>query len=208
MALLVLVRHGQSVWNAKGLWTGLMDIPLSDKGEDEAKHTGLILKNYKFDVAFTSTLKRAQQTLDILLKESGQQETPIIKSAALNERDYGIYTGKNKWEVEKKIGGAEFLKIRRSWDFPIPKGESLRQVSERVYPYYVESILPFLKEHKNVLIAAHGNSIRALIKHLDNVSDDKAPMIEVTTGEADIYTMDEAGNVIRKERMAVNKTEA
>lgn len=208
MAKLVLVRHGQSEWNAKGLWTGLMDIPLSTKGKEEAKHTAEALQGITFNIAFTSTLMRAQQTLEIILKTLSQEQIQTISSPALNERDYGIYTGVNKWEVEKKLGEKEFLKLRRSWDYPIPKGESLKQVSERVFAYYTSEILPYLKNHQTILVAAHGNSIRALIKHLDNIPSEKISTIEVTTGEADVYTMDESGNVLSKERLAINSTKA
>lgn len=207
MAKLVLVRHGQSEWNAKGLWTGWTDIPLSEKGKKEAAHTAHVLSGIKFDIAFTSALKRAQQTLEIILKELHQDEIPVIKSSQLNERDYGEYTGVNKWKVEKKIGEAEFNKLRRSWDYPIPKGESLKQVSERVFSYYKHEILPHLLKHQTVLVAAHGNSIRALMKHLDNIPNEKISEIEVTTGEADVYTITDEGHVLRKERLAINKTQ-
>jgi 2,3-bisphosphoglycerate-dependent phosphoglycerate mutase len=207
MAQLILVRHGQSQWNAKGLWTGLMDIPLSQDGIKEAEHTATVLKHIRFDIAFTSMLKRAQQTLRIILKETDQEDITIVKAAALNERDYGVYTGVNKWEVKEKIGEKEFMKLRRSWDYPIPKGETLKHVSERVYSYYRHEILPHLLKHQNVLVAAHGNSIRGLIKHLDNVPNEKVSTIEVTTGEADIYILDGEGNVLRKERRSVNKTQ-
>ena len=205
MAKLVLVRHGESRWNAKGLWTGLMDIPLSKNGVKEAEHTAEVLSGFKFNVAFTSTLTRAQQTLKIILKSLKQSDIPTFASPALNERDYGIYTGVNKWEVEKQLGEEEFLKIRRSWDYQIPKGESLKQVSERVFAYYRHEILPYLRYHKTVLVVAHGNSIRGLIKHLDNIPNSEVSKIEITTGEADVYAIDGDGEVIRKERLAVNK---
>lgn len=207
MSKLVLVRHGESQWNAKGLWTGLMDIPLSNRGIKEAEHTSELLRGIKFNIAFTSTLIRAHQTLKIILRSLHEEDIPVFKSPSLNERDYGVYTGRNKWEVEKELGKAEFLKLRRSWNYPIPKGESLQQVSERVFAYYNHEILPHLKRHRTVLVVAHGNSIRGLIKHLDNVPNEDVLKIEITTGEADVYMLDEEENVIRKERLAVNKTQ-
>ena len=153
MATLVLVRHGKSEWNEKGLWTGWRDIPLAPKGIEEAKATGESLKDLHFDYAYTSALIRAQQTLDEILKVIGQTP-PITKDKALNERDYGDYTEKNKWDIQKEVGEEEFQKIRRSWDYPPPNGESLKMVYERVLPYFQTEILPKLKEGKNIIRAA------------------------------------------------------
>ena len=145
MATLVLVRHGKSEWNEKGLWTGWRNIPLAPIGFDEAKRTGEQLKDIHFDLAFSSALIRAQQTLEEILKTI-DQTPPITNSEALNERDYGDYTEKNKWDIQKEVGEEEFQKIRRSWDYPPPHGESLRMVYERVLPYYLSAIEPVLKE--------------------------------------------------------------
>ena len=195
--ILVLLRHGQSEWNAKGLWTGWTDIPLSKAGEKEAYATVEKLKDIHFDLGYTSKLIRAQQTMDTI-QLALSQLFPITQSQALNERNYGIYTGKNKWDVEKHLGEEKFLQLRRSWDFPIENGESLKDVYNRVIPYYTEEILPKLQEGKHILIAAHGNSLRALIKYLDTISDEDIPHLELATGEAYVYTIDANGSVVDK----------
>lgn len=195
---LVLVRHGESEWNAKNVWTGLTDIGLTQKGRDEATKAGEALKDISFDVAFTSPLSRAKETLKIIRSNLFTKESP-----ALNERDYGIYTGKNKLEIKQALGEEEFLKLRRGWDYPIPNGESLKQVYARVVPYYENEILPLLKAGKNVLVSAHGNSLRALIKYLDNISDEDIANVELATGEIVVYKMSDTGVVVSKEKHAV-----
>lgn len=199
MAYLALVRHGESEWNAKSLWTGWADPSLSEKGKEQARDAAEKLKDIHFDFAYTSVLKRAQQTYKEIQKIIGQQELQPIADKALNERDYGDMTGKNKWEVKEQIGEEEFMKIRRAWDYPPPNGESLKMVYERVLPYYEKEILPKLKEGKNVIIAAHGNSLRALIKFLDNISDEDIHKLEMVTGGVYVYQIDESGKVINKE---------
>lgn len=186
MSYLVLVRHGESQWNAKDLWTGLTDIGLTEKGRQEARKAGEEIKNIKFDIAFTSVLKRAKETLGEIEVVLGQK-IPTTESAALNERDYGDFTGKNKWEVKKEIGDEDFLKLRRSWDFQVPNGESLKDVYARVVPYYKNHILPELKAGKNILVSAHGNSLRALVKYLDNISDKDIADLEIPFGKPLIY---------------------
>ncbi len=199
MAYLVLIRHGESEWNAKGLWTGWTDIPLSAKGHEEAKLAGEALKDIQFDLAYTSALKRAKETLVDIQKVTGQMDLPTTEDKVLNERNYGDLTGKNKWEVKEQVGEEAFQKLRRSWDYPPPNGESLKMVYERVLPYYENEILPKLKEGKNIIIAAHGNSLRALIKHLDNISDEEIPNLEMATGGIYIYQIDPEGKVLSKE---------
>ncbi len=198
MATLVLVRHGKSEWNELNLWTGWRDIPLAQSGYEEAKVTGEQLKDIHFDFAYTSALSRAQQTLDEILKVI-DQNPPIIRDKALDERDYGDYTEKNKWDIKREVGEEEFQKIRRSWDYPPPNGESLKMVYERVLPYYESEILPKLKEGKNILVSAHGNSLRALVKYLENISDENIALLEIGTGEAYVYQIDENGNITNKE---------
>ena len=183
MAYLILVRHGESVWNKKGIWTGLTDISLSKEGLEESRQAASQLRSKKIDIAYTSVLKRAKETLDIIKKTLNIPNLPVVEDKALNERDYGIYTGKNKWEIEKEYGEKKFFQIRRGWDMPIPKGETLKDVYNRVVPYYQKEILPKLKEGKNVLIVAHGNSMRALIKYLKNISDEDIGNVELKTGE-------------------------
>ena len=136
MAKLILVRHGESLWNAKGIWTGLTDISLSKKGREEARSAGMALKDIKIDIAYTSPLARANQTLDEIAHSLPSPIILTIKNKALNERNYGELTGKNKWEIEKEFGEEKFLDIRRGWNVPIPKGETLKDVYNRVVPYY------------------------------------------------------------------------
>lgn len=198
MAKLILVRHGESEWNLKGLWTGWTDVPLTEKGRDEAYHAGEGLKKTTIDLAFTSKLTRAIQTLEVI-KKVLDISVPTTEAEELNERSYGIYTGKNKWEVQKEVGDEKFTLIRRSWDYPIPEGESLKQVYDRVLPYYLQTIEPELKKGKNIIIAAHGNSLRALIKKLENISDENIPHLELATGEAYVYEIDSEGSVAGKE---------
>jgi 2,3-bisphosphoglycerate-dependent phosphoglycerate mutase len=198
MANLILVRHGESEWNKEGLWTGLTDIGLSEKGKEEARKAGEKLKGVNNDFAFTSVLLRAKQTLDEIKNTLGI-DVPTFENKALNERDYGIYTGKNKWEIKKEVGDEQFKKIRRSWDFPLENGESLKNVYDRVIPYYQAEILPKLKEGKNILISAHGNSLRALIKYLENISDNEISNLELATGEVYVYTLNEEGTILSKQ---------
>lgn len=197
MAYLVLVRHGESTWNAVDAWTGLTDISLDEKGREVAQKDGGILKDIPFDKAYTSALRRAQQTLDGIKEVIG--DIPTTEDAALNERDYGDLTGKNKLEVEEMYGEEQYLKWRRSWDYPVPRGETLKDVYDRVVPYYKEHILKDLGDGKNVLVVAHGNSLRALIKFLENISDEDIPEVEIAVGEIYLYHVDKEGKIISKE---------
>lgn len=199
MAYLVLVRHGESVWNALGQWTGWTDVDLSEKGHEEAREAGNLLKDIHFDFAYTSALKRAQQTFEDIKQVIGQPDLTPTADKALDERDYGDYTGKNKWQVKEQVGEEEFQKLRRSWDYPPPNGESLKMVYERAVPYYEKEILPKLKEGQNVLVAAHGNSLRALSKYLQNIPDDKIALLEMPTGQPFVYQVDANGNVTNTE---------
>ncbi len=198
MAYLVLVRHGESTWNKVNAWTGLTDISLDEKGRGIAKKDGELLKDIHFDLAFTSALRRAEQSLDEIKNVIG--EIPTTEDPALNERDYGDLTGKNKLEMEKMYGEEQYLKWRRSWDYPVPNGESLKDVYGRVVPYYREKILPEIKSGKNVLVVAHGNSLRALMKYLENISDSDIPNLELETGEIIVYEMDEEGKIFKSSR--------
>lgn len=197
MAYLVLVRHGESTWNKVNAWTGLTDISLDEEGRDIARKDGEFLKDISFDIAFTSALRRAQQSLEEIKGVVG--EIPTTEAAALNERDYGDLTGKNKLEMEELYGEEQYIKWRRSWDYPVPNGESLKDVYERVVPFYQEKILPEIKEGKNILVVAHGNSLRALVKFLENISDQDIPNLEIGTGEIYIYEIDPGGKIINKD---------
>ena len=198
MAVLALVRHGESTWNAKGVWTSWQDPPLSQKGFEEARQAGELLKGVNFDIAYVSDLLRAKQTLEEIEKVLGVS-LATFENSALNERDYGDYTGKNKWEIQLELGEAGFKKLRRGWNVPIPNGETLKDVYDRVIPYYQSEILPKLKASKNVLISAHGNSLRDLVKYLDGLSDSDVENLEIATGEVIIYKIDNDGNVTGKE---------
>jgi len=199
MAYLVLVRHGTSEYNEKGLWTGWDDPELNEKGKEDAKAAGEALKNIHFDHAYTSELTRHKETLEIILDTINQHDVPTTESNALKERDYGDYTAKNKWDIQKKVGEKEFLKIRRGWDVPIPNGESLKQVSEREIPYYEATILPQVKAGKNVIIAGSGNNLRALVKFLEDVPDDQIANVQIAPGEAYVYEINNIGEITHKE---------
>lgn len=199
MAYLVLVRHGTSEYNEKGLWAGWDNPKLTEKGEEDARTAGEHLKDIHFDHAYTSDLLRHKETLRIILEVSKQPDVPHTESNALKERDYGDFTAKNKWEVKKELGETEFLKLRRGWDYPVPNGESLKQVYEREVPYYESTILPQLKEGKNVIIAGSGNNLRALVKYIEDVPDDQINNIEIAPGEVYVYEINETGEVTHKE---------
>jgi len=171
---------------------------LSQKGLEEARQAGQLLKDIKFYLAYTSSLIRAKQTLEEIEKVLGIN-LATFENSALNERDYGNYTGKNKWEIKKELGEEGFKKLRRGWDVPIPNGETLKDVYNRTVPYYESEILPKLKDGKNVLVSAHGNSLRALVKYLDGLSDSDVENLEIATGEVIIYQIDENGKVVSKE---------
>src|ERR1700726_3292219 len=170
--LLVLVRHGQSEWNLKNLFTGWRDVDLSEQGIAEARAAGRKLKaqGLRFDIAFTSALVRAQRTLDIMLDELGQRGIPVMKDQALNERDYGDLVGLNKDDARKRWGEEQVHIWRRSYDVAPPGGESLKDTAARVLPYYLEYILPRVLRGERVLVSAHGNSLRALVMVLDRLS--------------------------------------
>jgi 2,3-bisphosphoglycerate-dependent phosphoglycerate mutase len=199
MAYLVLVRHGQSEWNALGLWTGQEDIGLTEQGRQEARKAADNLRDIQLHKAHTSTLSRAQQTLEEIKEALEHTDLETVQHAALNERHYGDYQTKNKWEIKEQIGEEEFTKLRRNWDHPVPNGETLKDVHARVLPYYEEHILHDLKAGKNVIVAAHGNSLRALMKHLEEVADDKVHEVEIGTGEVLVYEINEDGTVLSKE---------
>jgi len=204
MAYLVLVRHGESEWNTLGLWTGWRDVSLTEKGHAEARQAAEALNNVKLDVAYTSKLQRARQTLDDITTTLGIPNLPVVEDAALNERDYGDLTAKNKWDVQKEYGDEQFQKWRRSWDYPVPGGETLKDVYERVAPYYDQHILPDLQAGKNVIVAAHGNSLRALVKHLENIPDADVASLEIGTGEVYLYEVDSSGKITSKRIRAAN----
>lgn len=197
MAKLILVRHGESEWNAKELWTGWKDVGLSENGRTQAKQVGEKLKSIQIDFAYTSVLIRTKQTLDEIKGILGI-DIPTFEDKALNEKNYGIYTGKNKWEVKKELGDEMFLKIRRSWDYHIPEGESLKEVYARVVSYYEKEILPKIQTGSNVLIVASDNSLRALVKYLEKISDNDILKLELKVGEVDQFEIGNDGKILSK----------
>jgi len=198
--LLVLVRHGQSDWNLKNLFTGWKDPDLTEQGIKEARDAGRKLKaqGFKFDIAFTSVLKRAQHTLDLMLAEIGQTGLPTKKNLALNERDYGDLSGLNKDDARKRWGEEQVHVWRRSYDVPPPGGESLKDTLARALPYYVQEILPCVLRGERVLVAAHGNSLRALIMVLEKLSPEGILKRELGTGVPIIYRLNEDATVASK----------
>ena len=189
--LLVLVRHGQSEWNLKNLFTGWRDVDLTEKGIAEAREAGRKLKaqGLTFDIAYTSVLKRAQRTLDLMLEEMGQTGLPIVKDLALNERDYGDLSGLNKDDARAKWGEEQVHIWRRSYDIAPPGGESLKDTLARTLPYYVTEILPRVLRGERVLVAAHGNSLRALVMVLEKLSPEQILKREIGTGVPIIYRL-------------------
>jgi 2,3-bisphosphoglycerate-dependent phosphoglycerate mutase len=198
MGKLVLVRHGQSQWNLENRFTGWVDVEITPKGAEEAVRAGRALKSIAFDVAFTSELKRAQQTLDLLLKESGQKKIPIEKSPALNERHYGDLQGLNKAETAQKYGEAQVHQWRRSFDVKPPNGESLKDTAARTLPYFEKKIRPAAAAGRNVLVAAHGNSLRAIVMGLENLTPDQILKVEIGTCQPIVYDLDANGAVLKK----------
>ncbi|HEY7231903.1 MAG TPA: 2,3-bisphosphoglycerate-dependent phosphoglycerate mutase [Pseudolabrys sp.] len=198
--LLVLVRHGQSDWNLKNLFTGWRDVDLTETGVAEAREAGRKLKaqGIKFDVAFTSALKRAQRTLDLMLTELDQTGIPIFKNQALNERDYGDLVGLNKDDARKKWGEEQVHIWRRSYDVAPPGGESLRDTLARTLPYYVTDILPCVLRGQRVLVSAHGNSLRALVMVLDKHTPDSITKLNLDTGVPMIYRLNADATVASK----------
>jgi 2,3-bisphosphoglycerate-dependent phosphoglycerate mutase len=198
--LLVLVRHGQSDWNLKNLFTGWKDPDLTAQGIAEAKSAGQRLKalDLQFDLAFTSALTRAQHTCRLILDEMGQSQIPVTRDQALNERDYGDLSGLNKDDARKKWGEDQVHLWRRSYDVPPPAGESLKDTVARVLPYYCQTILPQVLNGKHVLVAAHGNSLRALVMVLDGLSPQTIPSMELETGIPLIYRLNADSTVANK----------
>lgn len=196
MAQLVIFRHGQSVWNLENKFTGWVDVELTPKGIDEAKNAGVKLKGYAFDYAYASDLKRAQNTLALALETSGHAPLTPVHNKALNERMYGDLQGLDKTETANKYGEDQVKIWRRSFDIPPPNGESLKDTAERVIPYFESEIIPKLKAGKNVVIAAHGNSLRALIMYLEKMTPEQILEFEIGTAQPRLYELDKDMHVL------------
>ena len=187
---LVLVRHGLSVYNDQNRFTGWKDVDLNQQGRDEAKQAVELLKSYEFDMAFTSNLIRAQETLDIILKGINQNDISITKNLALNERDYGDLIGQNKTEAAEKFGKEQVHIWRRSFDTPPPGGESLKDTADRVIPYLKNEIMPHILEGKTIIVGAHGNSIRAIVMHLQNYDSKQILKTEIGWCEPWVFSFE------------------
>jgi 2,3-bisphosphoglycerate-dependent phosphoglycerate mutase len=198
--LLVLVRHGESEWNLTNLFTGWKDVGLTENGVKEARNAGRKLKaqGIRFDVGYTSALKRAQRSLDLILEEMGQTSIPVVKNLALNERDYGDLSGLNKDDARKKWGEQQVQLWRRSYDVPPPGGESLKDTAARVLPYYIQEILPRVLRGESLLVAAHGNSLRALVMVLERLDTKQILNRELATGVPLIYHLNADSTVASK----------
>ncbi len=187
MALLVLIRHGESQWNLENRFTGWIDVPLTEKGRAEARSAGERVRHIHFDKVYTSVLQRATETLDIVLDISGQRGLPVTCDQALNERHYGDLQGLNKTETAEKFGKEQVHLWRRSYDVPPPNGESLKDTAARTLPYFEEHILPDLRAGKNVLVVAHGNSLRSIVMRLDQLSREQVLELNIATGVPIVY---------------------
>ena len=199
MGVLILIRHGQSVWNAENRFTGWTDVELSQKGVGEAERAGDILSEIRFGVVHTSGLIRAQKTAEIIMSRNNVSgKIPVMKDQRLNERHYGDLQGLNKAETAEKHGAEQVHIWRRSFDVPPPGGESLKMNAERTIPYFEEEIVPDLKDGKNVLVSAHGNSLRSIVMHIESISPEEIVSLEIATGTPMFYKYDmESGELTR-----------
>lgn len=202
MALLVLVRHGESQWNKENRFTGWVDVSLTEQGREEAHRAARRLKHIHFDKAYTSVLQRAIETLDIILRDLGQTDLPVIRDAALNERHYGELQGLNKAETAEKYGAEQVHIWRRSYDVAPPGGESLKDTAARALPYFQSTIVPDLEAGRNTLVSAHGNSLRSIVMHLEQLSKEQVMELNLATGVPIVYDVDAAVHVRSKRILA------
>mgnify|MGYP005836079769 CR=1 FL=1 len=200
MPKLVLIRHGQSLWNLENRFTGWVDVPLTPQGEAEAASAAEKIRHLSFDVAYTSALLRAQRTLAIILETNGWQ-IPVIRDQALNERHYGDLQGLNKADTARKYGDDQVKIWRRSYDVPPPNGEALKNTAERTLPFYERAILGDIRQGKNVLVVAHGNSNRSIVMKLDQLTGEQVIGVELGTGVPLVYELAEDGTVLGKETL-------
>src|SRR3989338_932741 len=201
MATFVLIRHGESQWNLENRFTGWVDIPLTDKGREEARKAGEKIKGIKFEKAYTSVLQRAIETLTIILKVIGQEKLPVEKDQALNERHYGDLQGLNKAETAKKYGEKQVHIWRRSYDIAPPKWESLKDTAARTLPYFEKKITPDLKAGKNILVSAHGNSLRSIVMFLDQMTKEQVLALNLGTGVPILYEFDSNLKILSKKEL-------
>jgi 2,3-bisphosphoglycerate-dependent phosphoglycerate mutase len=202
MATLVLIRHGESQWNLENRFTGWIDVPLTDKGREEARRAGEKLRGIRFDKAYTSVLQRAIETLDIVLSIIGQQHIPVERDRALNERHYGDLQGLNKAETAEKYGKEQVHLWRRSYDIAPPSGESLKDTAARTLPYFESHIVPDVRAGRNVLVSAHGNSLRSIVMHLDKLTKEQVLELNLATGVPVVYEMSPDLQILSKRILA------
>ncbi len=198
MSLLVLVRHGQSLWNLENRFTGWVDVPLTHQGIDEAAAAGRLLATTNFDVAYTSVLMRANHTLKLMMESGGFEDVPVIKDMALNERHYGDLQGMNKDEMRVQYGEEQVHIWRRSFDVAPPNGESLKDTAARTIPFFQRAILGDNRQGKNVLVVAHGNSNRAIVMAIEGLDGESIMNVELATGIPRAYLLDDTGKLVRK----------
>ncbi len=196
---LIIARHHESEWNKKGLWTGSRDVHLTEYGLQKSKEMGALIKDLPPDYAFASGQVRTDETLDQMFKALGIEFIDGESSPALNERDYGDYTGKNKWDMKELVGEEAFESMRRDWNYPIPHGETLKMVYERVVPFYVSTVVPLLRAGHRVLLVSHGNALRALMMYIESVPPERAREVEMLFGSVVLYRVDGDGKVQHKE---------
>jgi len=208
MAYLLLVRHGQSQWNLENRFTGWSDVPLTDAGRQEAERAGHLLHDLPVERAFTSVLQRARETLAIILRVLDRADVPIVEDAALNERDYGDLTGMNKDEAAARFGAEHVHAWRRSWDVRPPGGESLADTDARAFPFFRDHIRPRVTAGEDVLVVAHGNSLRAIVKEIEGLTPEQIVSLEIATATPYVYLLDAKGGIIHKEIRAPAKPPA
>lgn len=206
MPVLILLRHGESEWNQENRFTGWVDVELSPRGVEEARRAGMLLREFPIEIIFTSALRRAWRTAEIVREVLGRPDIPIERSEALNERHYGQLQGLNKEEVRRQYGEEQFRLWRRSYDVAPPGGESLADTQRRVLPYYRQRIVPELQQGKTVLVVAHGNSLRALLMELEQIPPEQIPHVEIPTGVPYVYELEE-GTLRVKQRRIVRAAE-
>lgn len=204
MGKLIIVRHGESEWNATGKWTGLTDVHLTTKGRHEAELMGQKIFDIHLDHAFVSEQVRTLETLQGILVTQGQTDLPYDRRWGINERDYGEYTGLNKWEVKDQVGEEAFNAIRRSWDYPVPGGETLQNVYKRTVPFFQKEVVPRIVKGDNILLVAHGNSIRSLMKYIEKISDDDIASVDFVFGTIVLYDLNKDGYMTAKEQRKID----
>ncbi len=200
---LILIRHGESEWNALGKWTGWTDVGITDEGARLSRELGTKLRGMNIDIAYESKLKRTKETLDAVLDGAEITDVSRQASSAIDERDYGVFTGMLKEQVKSEIGDEAYLELRRGWDRPIENGESLKDVYTRVLPFYLKDVVPQLQDGKNILIVGHGNSLRALTKYIEDVEDGDISSVEFGHNCAVLYNVDKDGRAVEKDEIQI-----